>query len=393
MFSSFVWSGIALSLRVSTALTILPPPSPVYLGTTVHITWTSSPGDPPSFSLSAQCADTVALPSVNAVTAEGGLFVQLPSFLDFDVSVPCSIIGRTNGANGTVLSQSATFNLVLQSPSNVNSNLPVTQLNIPSSTRMQSTITRSSSTTSRTLTASVTTNLPSSANASTIALSSMIFKTETPDSITVSFSTVTPQISSGSNTSFSGPSSTTSSSAQIETSTSSGNATSPTKKVPVAAIVGASAGGFVVVCALFIGLILYRQRRRESELPMLEPLEYTAIPSSGSGSSRIEVVQTSDNINPSSSTQLLPAEDDQGLHRLVQQMSERIRILEAQQGESREILLGGYEPQAPPDYSDRGRTPLPLSRTVSPSNHPLSHQGIVPGEGQPLAEESEVALG
>ncbi|KAG6819771.1 hypothetical protein H0H93_008778, partial [Arthromyces matolae] len=85
MYAQSTWA-LLLTLPFSQALKLFPPASPVYLGTTVRVTWTSTSDDPPTFNLFAQCEGTVATPAVNATTSDGELFISIPDFFNYDVS-------------------------------------------------------------------------------------------------------------------------------------------------------------------------------------------------------------------------------------------------------------------------------------------------------------------
>ncbi|KAF8057161.1 hypothetical protein FPV67DRAFT_576461 [Lyophyllum atratum] len=77
---------LPLCRQACQALTVFPPPPPVLLGAMVQVTWTSSSGDPATFSVFAKCNGAPATPRLDVTTSDGRVFVVLPAGFDLDVS-------------------------------------------------------------------------------------------------------------------------------------------------------------------------------------------------------------------------------------------------------------------------------------------------------------------
>ncbi|KAG6908978.1 hypothetical protein DXG01_002586 [Tephrocybe rancida] len=339
------------------ALTIFPPPSPTYLGTTVRITWTSESQDPPFFNLYTQCQNLPITPRINASTVEGEVFIALPSGFNFGVSLSCYMEGKAN-FTGELLSQSSNFTFIFaDSPTLTDS--------------------RSSRTTIQT-TSSVTTpsTTPPPGPDSTVSLLSIIIKTE-KNPITASLSTVSPpgpkESSSLSSFTF----------AQPAASQTAGSSTGPLPPhhVNIGAIVGASVGGVSLVVAFIVIGRLWMRRQRSTAL-ILEPLAYSpeerSTPANRSSTSR---TSGGDNVHENSHDNLLGRQahtqleegTEERLRRMVEQMSERILALEAQQGEAGP----GDRDQTLPPYSDveaQNNLPHTIEEPTDASSHDHERQ-------------------
>ncbi|KAG6909578.1 hypothetical protein DXG01_016617 [Tephrocybe rancida] len=301
------------------ALTIFPPPSPVYLGTTVRIAWTSESLDPPFFDLDLQCQGLPITPRVNASTVQGELFVGLPSGFNLGISL-------ADADRLQVRVFPTVQDVVLIRPpviSHYNSNY--IQRNDPFH------------------------------NADT----SLIIKTEM-GSVTVTLSTVSTHRQEETS---SLPSSTFAKPAASQTASSSTGPLQP-HHVNVGAIVGASVGGVSLVAA-FIVIIRLWMRPRPPTAPIIEPLPYSpeeiSTPANRSSTSR---TSGGDNVHDNSHDNLLGRQastqleegTEERLQRMVEQMSERILALEAQQREAG----SGDQDQPLPPYSNREAQNNPL---------------------------------
>ncbi|KAG6909580.1 hypothetical protein DXG01_016619 [Tephrocybe rancida] len=351
LFMRLLRSNIALLIISHTsfleALTIFPLPSPTYLGTTVRITWTSESQDPPFFDLYARCQN-LPLPKANASTVQGEIFIALPSGFNLGISTD------------ELLSQSSTFTAILA--------------DLPTSTNSRSSRTIIQTTSS----ASTPSTTPPPDPDLTVSLSSLIIKTGKA-SITATLSTVSTdglgETSSLSSSTFAKP-------AASQTASSSTGPLLP-HHVNVGAIVGASVGGVSLVVAFFVIIRLWMRRRR-STAPILEPLAYSPEERS-TLANRSSTSRTSggDNVHESSHDNLLgrqaPTRLEEGteerLRRMVEQMSERILALEAQQGEA---SPGGRDQQLPP-YSDleaQNNPPHTIEEPGDASHDPEPQRGL-----------------
>ncbi|KAG6909575.1 hypothetical protein DXG01_016614 [Tephrocybe rancida] len=329
----------------SEALTIFPLPSPTYLGITVRITWTSESQDPPFFDLYARCQYLVLAPSVNASTAEGDLLIALPSGYNLGVSTD------------ELLSQSSNFTVIFaDSPTLTNSRSSRTAIQTTSSALAPSTT-------------------PPPGPVSTISLLSILIGTARR-SLTVTLSTVSThepeETSSLSSSTFAKP-------AASQPASSSTGPLLP-HHVNVGAIVGASVGGVLLVVMLVIGRLWMRRRR--STAPILEPLTYSPEESSASANrSSTSRASGGDNVHESSHDNLLgtlaPIQLEEGteaqFQRMVEQMSERILALEAQQ---RDAGTDNQDQPLPP-YSDLEAQNIPphiIEEPADGSSHDPEHQ-------------------
>ncbi|KAG6909576.1 hypothetical protein DXG01_016615 [Tephrocybe rancida] len=284
------------------ALTLFPPPSPIYFGTTVRATWTSESQDPPFFDLGVQCPNFPA-PSINVSTVQGEVFIALPSGV-INLGISLADADQLQFKTWFLYDSSA-------------------------------------------LTPSTT---PPPGPVSTVSLFSLIMKTEW-GSFTVTLSTISThepeETSNLSSSTFAKP---------VASQTAS-SSTDPLllHHVNVGAIVGASVGGVSLVVVVIISLLWMRRRR--STAPILEPLAYSPEGSS-TPTNRSNTSHTSgrDNVHEDSRDNLLgrqaPTRLEEGteerLRRMVEQMSARILALEAQQ---REASLGNRDQPLPP-YSN-----------------------------------------
>ncbi|KAG6909582.1 hypothetical protein DXG01_016621 [Tephrocybe rancida] len=332
------------------ALTIFPPPSPTYFGTDMQITWTSEPQDPAFFDLYAQCQDLPITPRINASTAEGEIFVGLPPGVNLGISLSCYAEGKVHITN-ELLSQSSNFTVILaDSPTPINSSALA-----PSTTSPPGPV-------------------------STVSLFSILVGTQR-STLSVTLSTVSThgpeETSSLSSSTFAKP-------AASQTASSSTGPLLP-HHVNVRAIVGASVGGVSLVVVFFVISRLWMRRRR-STAPILEPLAYS--PEGGSTpANRSSTSRTSggDNVHENSHDNLLgsqaPTRLEEGteeqLQRMVEQMSERILALEAQQ---REAGPGDRDQSLPPyvDLEAQNSPPHTIEEPGDVSSHDPEHQrGLV----------------
>ncbi|KAG6914242.1 hypothetical protein DXG01_001501 [Tephrocybe rancida] len=222
-----------------------------------------------------------------------------------------------NSNDSHVFSQSPTFQVILQDPSNPASISPAS-------------------------TASAAPSTGTTSNAGPSNISSGLPTTLAPSSPT----TLTSSLSA-------------------QASTSAGAETAGAKARPIGIIVGASVGGFMFIMILLCLLMLYRSRRGRSQVSSIEALTIESTPTSEmaigmGGFTRQDAPSTGG---------LLAEGEESGLRQMVQQMSERILMLEAQERESSDDARSwnGDEAQVPPpDYSEPGRSsllPRPASST------------------------------
>ncbi|KAG6818232.1 hypothetical protein H0H93_006639 [Arthromyces matolae] len=308
------------------ALQLFPPASPVYLGTTVRVSWTSSPQDPPYFNLYFQCQNLPVTPKINATTADSEMFIGLPSGFNIGVSVLCFVEAKING-HIEFLAQSSNFTVFFEdSPSLSSTSTMVT------SGASNPSITPPSSTTS---------------TGSSISLISILINTGVK-SVTVPLSTISSSASSES-TSIS--------------VASQPSQTSISRKASVGAIVGGVIAGSVAFISSIILLLAYwrsRWRKRQANNGLLDPLPYDEERESSVPTSNLQSIPEEETIHTVSiNDQENVRETEDQLRQMVQQMSERISALEAQH-QRNELVDSDLPSDLPPQDNDTQAGPPPM---------------------------------
>jgi len=382
-----------LLLQACEALTLFPPPPPVFLGTTVRVTWTSTPGDPASFDLFAQCNGTPSTPHLNVTTAEGQVFVVLPSGFHFNFALPCVLQGRMHLTNQ--LLSSAPFSLILGDASGAAG----PTVGVPGSSAPMSTTQKASDTTQGVTIPGIiqsVTSVPSVDAIKTISEGFVVSMTSSIQSSATSSRLFSGLTSIPTSTSTSSSRLTATSSLALPSATQSQGQTGvhppnqTPKKLPVGIIVGGSVGATLVLLVLLLACYFYTGYRRQRR-SMLIPVAYGEMDSPSvnrTGTTREKAAITGGSqlhhprnpalgtrSNRSLSTTSEEIATDQPLRQMVLTMRERIVVLEAQRREA-VVQEGGWAyddglpQQPPPEYSSDVRNsnhrplpPAPVSMT------------------------------